>query len=35
MDAFGDAQKKLQQIMMAKVRAGELKLPDLSGDESS
>jgi DNA-binding YbaB/EbfC family protein len=28
-DAVSDAQKKLQQIMAAKLRAGELKIPDL------
>ena len=30
-EAFGDAQKKLQEIMQAKLKAGELKLPDLEG----
>lgn len=30
-EAFGDAQKKLQDIMQAKIKAGELKLPDLQG----
>jgi len=29
-DAHKDAQKKLQQIMAAKVRAGELELPDFN-----
>ncbi|MFO0702559.1 MAG: YbaB/EbfC family nucleoid-associated protein [Candidatus Andersenbacteria bacterium] len=30
-EAFSDAQKQLQEIMQAKLKAGELKLPDLEG----
>lgn len=30
-EAFGDAQKQLQELMQAKLKAGELKLPDLEG----